>query len=816
MTLKRKKGDHNPRSRLSQASNTKKNSSSKPLKGENKLFSGHAVAVLVIGTVHVSRMFENERFFSHLSALERELSFRTEMGLYYSYYKTIVEAPTFLDGVYNIMHCNVTEYPDTINTLKRFNLYPEVILGFMFRSYESIASYLNYQSKVCYTVNRGFGLPPVQSCEGLGELSFFYVYIIFYLSGVMMSCFFLLCYYLSGNILGGVLGTLCYFYNHGEATRVMWTPPLRESFSYPFLVVQLLVVTYTLRSVVVNWRHTAMIAVATILFMIPWQFAQFALLTQTIAMFGLYILHFLTSHKLCHILYGLAIAHVVNFIFQFGNSLLLRYVVLLIPLAVVVAKLENYIHKLKNQIMIWAVQGLLFVVGTLSIKISIAKALGIADDRLPKGTAKANVGTAKANVGTAKANVGTAKANVGTVKANVGTVKANVGTVKTNVGTVKANVGTAKANVGTVKANVGTAKANVGTAKANVGTVKANVGTVKANVGTVKANVRTVKANVGTAKANVGTAKVNVGTVKANVGTVKANVRTVKANVGTVKANVGTAKANVGTAKVNVGTAKANVGTAKANAGTAKANVGTAKANVGTAKANVHAHIASILKSKFSDYQDFHTLLYTCAPEFDFIESETPVKLSKTLVLPIAVLSITVVLYKVCSYEWQYWLGAGKIDTKDKEEELNEEVQANPKPNAEFFGFVGDKRRHQAIVVCILAIMSVQGFRNLQQQFKTTGEYNNPDMEELVEFITSRTPNDAVFAGAMPTMATVKLCTGRAVVNHPHYEDVRIRDRTHKVYQIFSRKPPQVVWDTLNSMKITHVIIDKQWCYGRP
>lgn len=130
-------------------------------------------------TNHIEKMFENEKHFSHLSSLERELSFRTESGLYYYYFKNLVIdansnplRKSLLNSIdETILRDNRTEYPLTINSLKRFNLYPEIVLAVFYR----VMNAWGLLDKNCWNVERDSGMPPVESCVGCLEPIYFYV-----------------------------------------------------------------------------------------------------------------------------------------------------------------------------------------------------------------------------------------------------------------------------------------------------------------------------------------------------------------------------------------------------------------------------------------------------------------------------------------------------------------------------------------------------------------------------------------------------------------------------------------------------------------
>uniref|UniRef100_A0A8C1M373 Dpy-19-like 1, like (H. sapiens) n=1 Tax=Cyprinus carpio TaxID=7962 RepID=A0A8C1M373_CYPCA len=543
---------------------------------------------LIVGFLHwyhLSHIFENDRHFSHMSSLEKEMAFRTEMGLYYSYFKTIIEAPSFMDGLYMIMNDRLTEYPLVINTLKRFNLYPEVVLASWYRAYTSTMDFFGIPTKMCWTINRGEDLDPVESCEGLGDPAYFYVTFVFLLNGAMMSLFFIYGTYLSGSRLGGTVTVLCFFFNHGESTRVMWTPPLRESFSYPFLVLQMLLLTYILRTRNPSKNTMMALGISNIFFMLPWQFAQFVLLTQVASLFASYILGYLSPAKMQSVLVTHMISLAVCFLLMFGNSMLLT---------------SFYASSLVSM---W----LCFLI------------FGASDD----------------------------------------------------------------------------------------------------------------------------------------------------------------------------------------------------------------AHISSLIKSKFTSYQDFDTMMYTCAAEFDFIETETLIRYIKTMLLPVNVLIVGFIAGRVSLVRCFSFLVYHSLQLVAFAvlAVLIMRLKLFLTPHMciisclicsrQLFGWVGEKFKLQLTVVGILSIMAVQGVANLQSQWDIIGEFSNFPQEELLEWIKDNTRPNAVFAGAMPTMASVKLSTGRAIVNHPHYEDAGLRERTKMVYAMYSRKPAEVVKRNLIKLQVDYFILEDSWCTRR-
>ncbi|XP_020026083.1 protein C-mannosyl-transferase DPY19L1 isoform X1 [Castor canadensis] len=596
-----------------------------------------AAFAAILHWCHITHLFENDRHFSHLSTLEREMAFRTEMGLYYSYFKTIVEAPSFFNGVWMIMNDKLTEYPLVINTLKRFNLYPEVVLASWYRIYTKIMDLIGIQTKICWTVTRGEGLSPIESCEGLGDPACFYVAVIFILNGLMMALFFIYGTYLSGSRLGGLVTVLCFFFNHGECTRVMWTPPLRESFSYPFLVLQMLLVTHILRATKLYRGSLIALCISNVFFMLPWQFAQFVLLTQIASLFAVYVVGYIDIYKLRKIIYIHMISLALCFVLMFGNSMLLTsyYASSLVIIWGVLAMKPHFLKMNVSELSLWVIQGCFWLFGTIILKYLTSRIFGIADD----------------------------------------------------------------------------------------------------------------------------------------------------------------------------------------------------------------AHIGNLLTSKFFSYKDFDTLLYTCAAEFDFMEKETPLRYTRTLLLPAVLVVFIAIVKKIISDMWGV---ITKPQTHIRKHQFDHGelvyhalqllaytalgilimrlklfltphmcVMASLICSRQLFGWLFCKVHPGAVVFAVLAAMSIQGSANLQTQWNIVGEFSNLPQEELIEWIKYSTKPDAVFAGAMPTMASVKLSALRPVVNHPHYEDAGLRARTKIVYSMYSRKAAEEVKRELIKLKVNYYILEESWCIRR-
>ncbi|KAK2187892.1 hypothetical protein NP493_151g02001 [Ridgeia piscesae] len=213
------------------------------------------------------------------------------------------------------------------------------------------------------------------------------------------------------------------------------------------------------------------------------------------------------------------------------------------------------------------------------------------------------------------------------------------------------------------------------------------------------------------------------------------------------------------------------------------------------------AHIGDIFRSKFTDFKNFDTMLYTCAAEFNFMEKETMPRLLKTLLVPCTVVVVVTVIFKILKREYEEYRKVPETVEKNgnvqkEEKTAHVSIEHRSKPGAELVYHLFQLAAFTAMAVLIMRL----------KLFWT------PHLCLLTSLLASRQNGkailhcllcvlDAVFAGPMPTMATVKLCTGRPIVNHPHYEDADLRARTRKVYTVYSRKPLKDVWQAVTDLQ---------------
>ncbi|KAF4793538.1 hypothetical protein TURU_110042 [Turdus rufiventris] len=119
------------------------------------------------------------------------------------------------------------------------------------------------------------------------------------------------------------------------------------------------------------------------------------------------------------------------------------------------------------------------------------------------------------------------------------------------------------------------------------------------------------------------------------------------------------------------------------------------------------------------------------------------------------------------------------------------------------------------INVMINGFLDYQFWPGIMDELSELREFYDPDTVELMNWIKSNTPNTAVFAGSMQLLAGVKLCTGRTLTNHPHYEDKNLRERTKQIYQIYAKRSPGDVHGILRSFGTDYVILEDSICYER-
>ncbi|NXT33292.1 D19L3 mannosyltransferase, partial [Pelecanoides urinatrix] len=592
-----------------------------------------AISLGLLTSVYVATLHENDLWFSNIKEVEREISFRTECGLYYSYYKQMIQAASIQQGLHGLVYDNKTESVRTINILERMNVYQEVFLSILYRI-----------------------LPIQQYLEPV----YFYIYTLFGLQAVYVIALYVTSWLLSGTWLSGLLAACWYITNRIDTTRVEFTIPLRENWALPFFAVQIAAITYLLRTHLqpVQERLTLMaVFIATFLFSLTWQFNQFMMLMQALALFILDCFDMLPTAKVTW-LYIIQISGLLLVcVLQFFNSMILGSLLISFNASVLIARtIQKNLKKgcLLNRLGKLILHVLLVLCLTLLINKFIKKILNLESDEHIFKFLKAKFGFGA---------------------------------------------------------------------------------------------TRDFDANLYLCEEAFGLLPLN--TFSRLSDTLLFYVYVFVLFLMTVAAVIVAFRNLSGSNQVQF------------------------IKKMGECTVTLKPDAA---------YNLIHTVLFGCL-------ALSTMRMKYLWTSHMCVFAS----FGLCSTEvWKLILKCIHLYTSQRTHVIK-----------------------YSIPIITLIYISYKFWPGIMDELSELREFYDPDTVELMNWIKSNTPNTAVFAGSMQLLAGVKLCTGRTLTNHPHYEDKHLRERTKQIYQIYAKRSPEDVYRILRSFGTDYVILEDSICYER-
>lgn len=219
------------------------------------LIIGFIFSIFIYGGF-ITTIFQKTYLFQKNNNYDKKQILYSENAFYYSFYEQLSKTSNLSEEIRKITSDDRVQYPEKINVLKRYNIWPEVFLSVLYRI----------------------------SGETLNvDLFDYYIGGVIIFSALGIGILYLLSYELTGSILGGVMSVFFVIMSFPWSTRLISYPALRENFGIPTLILQVyLLVRYFKYT---KMKNLLLVVGATIFHLLFWQFSTYTLLIESVAIF---------------------------------------------------------------------------------------------------------------------------------------------------------------------------------------------------------------------------------------------------------------------------------------------------------------------------------------------------------------------------------------------------------------------------------------------------------------------------------------------------------------------------------------------------